>query len=346
MVLFVIVIMTLFTMDTGHVIYNRVIAQNAADAAADTAALWQARGCNLLQHLNNAHYYMNIGFFIAEAGELTSCVAAPILAAIPFVGPALSEAACLICDAAPYTDDLQKKLADAIVAAQDGIKYAFPILAFVHANAAAKGSQADNFFEMVGGYIDSLSSLVGFNVPIAEDIAGVLSSITTNLVYAMPIDIRSLDLYVDKKKANGLPWKWTFTFEYVAVGVGKGYCGMSDPSGNNGWGWDDEYYWGNPGLMTWMAGKKRYDEGAGLGSLIWFHGGQEDMETHSQVMYSGSQTAASELKLPAVMTFASSQVEGDPVVSKGTANAAPKLITVYFPPKGNPKKGEDFLIYH
>ena len=346
MMLFVAVIMTLFTMDTARVIYHRVIAQNAVDAAADTAALWQARGCNLLQHLNNTHYAVNIVAFIAEAGTLTCCVAAPILALVPFVGGGLMEAACLACNRSPEIDDLQKMTADAIVNAQTGIKTAFPILAFAHANAAAKGSQADNFFDVLGGYVDNISSVVGFSIPGLGNIAGVLSSVTTNLVYAMPIDVNSLDLQVDKKKGDGLPWDWTFTFEYIAVGAGQATCQMRSPSGENDWGWDDEYYWGNPGLMTWMAGKKRYEEGAGLGSLIWFHGEQEDMDIHSQLLYSGSQTAASELKLPAVMAFASSQIEGEPVVSKGTANATPKLITVHFPPADNPKKGEDYLIYH
>lgn len=346
MMIFAVVILTLFTMDTARTIRHRIIAQNAADAAADVAALWQARGCNLLQHLNNAHYTMNEAFFIAEAGELVSCTAAPILALIPYVGSALSQAACAICKLAPGTDDLQKTLADAIVAAQDVIAEMFPILVFAHASAAAKGCEADKFFDALGGYANNLANMLGIDLPVIEDIGGLLGSISGDLVYAMPLDITSLDLNVEKKDADDLPYEWNFTFEYVAVGIGQGYCGMSSPSGDNDWGWDDEYYWGNPGFMTWLAGKKSYGQGAGLGSMIWFHGQQQDMETQGRVMYDQTYTAGSELRIPAVMGIASSHIEGEPVVSEGDANATPKLITVHLPPADNPTAVDDYLIYH
>ncbi len=104
MMVFVVLIMTIFTFDTGKAIYNRIIAQNAVDSAADAAALWQARGCNLLQHLNNLHYNVNVAIYILESAALISCVAAPLLNLIPFVGAALSQAACVICKTAPTLD--------------------------------------------------------------------------------------------------------------------------------------------------------------------------------------------------------------------------------------------------
>ena len=46
----------LFAADTSQAVYNRITAQNAADAAAATASLWQARGLNQIQILNNFHF--------------------------------------------------------------------------------------------------------------------------------------------------------------------------------------------------------------------------------------------------------------------------------------------------
>ncbi|MEI6217371.1 MAG: hypothetical protein WCP86_00575, partial [bacterium] len=85
--------------------------------------------------------------------------------------------------------------------------------------------------------------------------------------------------------------------------------------------------------------------------LNWFSGGKVDdaeMEVNSRAFYSpGSvRSGASALTIPAFLAIASSQVEGEPVVSKGKADAEGKIITVFFPPESNPTTGEKFLIYH
>jgi len=53
---FVAAIMAVATITSGQMIYDRIRAQNAVDAAADTFAAFQARGLNAAQHLNDVHY--------------------------------------------------------------------------------------------------------------------------------------------------------------------------------------------------------------------------------------------------------------------------------------------------
>ena len=66
MMVFLVTMFGIIALDTNMAIYNRIVAQNAVDSAADSAALWQARGCNLLQNLNNLHYDVDEALGIAE----------------------------------------------------------------------------------------------------------------------------------------------------------------------------------------------------------------------------------------------------------------------------------------
>src|ERR1051326_1826513 len=75
MMVFLAVIFGIITMDTSMAIHNRIVTQNAVDSAADAAALWQARGCNLLQQLNNLHYDVDEALAIAEGISAGACVA-------------------------------------------------------------------------------------------------------------------------------------------------------------------------------------------------------------------------------------------------------------------------------
>src|ERR1700723_2974000 len=76
MMSFLIAIMALYAVDTSQAVYNRITSQNAADSAAETAALWQARGLNVEQQLNDFHYIFNETLFGVEFGELATCLAA------------------------------------------------------------------------------------------------------------------------------------------------------------------------------------------------------------------------------------------------------------------------------
>ena len=78
MMSFLAAILALMALDTSQAIYNRIIAQNAVDGAAKTGALWQARGLNMLQTLNNAHYVFNAGIYVAEQAALFACDLTPL----------------------------------------------------------------------------------------------------------------------------------------------------------------------------------------------------------------------------------------------------------------------------
>lgn len=350
MMVFVVLIMTIFTFDTGKAIYNRILAQNAVDSAADAAALWQARGCNLLQHLNNLHYNVNVAVYILESAALISCVAAPLLNLIPFVGAALSQVACVICRTAPYIDKAQEKFAEAVMMAQNIISKVFPALAFLYGNVCAMGSGADKLIGTVSGYADSILSKVGLSCPDLGQITGVLGEVVDWLpLFAAPIDPTSLSLHVEEKNGGSPPWYYPEAVALVGASVGN-YCSGFEFNMPDKWGWDDSYYWGNPGFMTWIAGKEKRGELLGLGSLVWLNAHtdpeQQVAEQYSRAIYKQSIFSGGHMEIPAFLAIASSQVEGDPVISKGDANAKGRLITVHFPPDSNPKKGDKLLIYH
>jgi hypothetical protein len=84
--------------------------------------------------------------------------------------------------------------------------------------------------------------------------------------------------------------------------------------------------------MTWIAGKAQEQELLGLGSIPWLNGERENVDELTMYLGGERAPAGAPLKIPAVIGTASSQVEGDPIVDHGPANAKGKLIKVYFPP--------------
>ena len=76
MMVFLVTIFAVIAFDTNMAIHNRILAQNAVDSAAESAALWQARGCNLEQQLNNLHYDVDEAACIAEGVAAGACIAA------------------------------------------------------------------------------------------------------------------------------------------------------------------------------------------------------------------------------------------------------------------------------
>ncbi|MEI6970807.1 MAG: pilus assembly protein TadG-related protein [bacterium] len=378
---FVVVIVTIMTFDMSKAVYNRITAQNSVDAAADAAALWQARGCNLLQHLNNLHYKVNETLFIAESAALISCGVASF--AVPgetytrslrtttyawiwFAAWGTANVSCNMCYTAPWIDWGQEQFAKVVLRVQDAIARVFPVLAFLYADVMAKQSGADNVLSVVFSYVGTIVSELGVDSSSISGLCDELADGIGNLpvaIYAFPLDTSSLKLHVEKKEGTSLPWKWpdwAVSAGESAVNTAAPICnddsyvmmaGNIDPDKPEDWGWTDEFYWGNPGFMTWIAGKVGRDEVLGIGDLDWFSGEDAeaaDVEKNSLSMYApGSvRNGSSQLKIPAFLAIASSQVEGTPVVSKGPADARGQIIKVYFPPESNPKEGEEFFIYH
>ncbi|HXB58302.1 MAG TPA: hypothetical protein VNU95_01995, partial [Candidatus Acidoferrales bacterium] len=108
------------------------------------------------------------------------------------------------------------------------------------------------------------------------------------------------------------------------------------------WGWNDQYEYGNPGFMTWVAGVTNRPELLGLGNLVWLNSSSSTVPTS---MYEGSINSSGNtpLTIPAFMAIASSQVEGTTVVENGDVNAVNTLIKVYFTTN---TPGDTYFIYH
>lgn len=379
---FVVLMITIMTFDMSKAVYNRITAQNAVDAAADSAALWQARGCNLLQHLNNVHYKVNEVLFIAETAALSQCAMSIIDVPVEYAtrvlqgtyfafvwGAAVAAAniSCNICWTAPWIDWGQEKFAKAVMKIQAAIDTSFPVLAFLYADVMARESGADNVFAAAAGYIGTVGSMLGIDSAGLQDLTGELASGISSLpvaIYAFPLDPSSLKLHVERKAGTSLPWKWPDWARKageISVRAAAPLCnndqyvymaGDIDPDKPDDWGWADDFYWGNPGFMTWVAGKERHKELLGLGKLTWLGpekpASEQEINDATQVMFvPGSvQEGTPELVIPAFLAIASSQVEGTPVISKGDADAEGKIIKVYFPPESSAKGGEMFMIYH
>jgi hypothetical protein len=388
MMVFLVTIFAIIAFDTNKAIYDRIVAQNAVDAAADSAALWQARGCNLEQMLNNLHYDVNTVACAAEGVATAGCVASAVfdvLQYVPFCEWAAGalQVSCVVCDALPVIDRLQHLFYKILMPLQQGIADVTPFLAFGYANANAYGSGANNIFDSVFQtateyFTDGVSMIPGTDPGTLNNTFKSLDSIVNSTlgqipIYAMPLNPKNLSLDVSTNDNNGSPpLYWPPTVAQIGDAIGVVACVESDyegvleamgytPAGDDGrtgttyqpkWGWNDQYYFGNPGYTTWIAGVTKADEILGLGNLVWLN--DYDQNTPNS-MYWGSATtngnAVVPIVIPSYVAVASSQVEGDTVVCNGSADAVSWLIPVIIPKTGtNYSLGKSlpfpFTIYH
>jgi hypothetical protein len=378
MMVFLVTIFGVIAFDTNMAIHNRIVAQNAVDSAAESAALWQARGCNMLQQLNNLHYTVDEAACIAEGVAAGACIAAAALlvaelAADAFFGAGeatirpIRMGVCQACDLLPLIDVGQQLFYKAIMPVEQAIVDVTPFLAFGYANANAYGSGADPLLATVSDYIAGVGTAVGQAIPALQSVSSIISGIGGAIssalgsipIYAAPLDPTSLELYVKKRDNDSKPpLYWP-----AAVGIAgevAGYAACTDAipfdfeeansaadelSWDDSYGWNDQYFFGWPGFMTWIAGKDKKDELLGLGNLTWLNGGQNG----STNMYTGSATggsgSAGVLQIPAFVALASSQIQGTPVIMHGDVDAVSTLIKVYMP-GSSPTSAEKFFIYH
>lgn len=354
MMAFMACIMSLFAMDTSQAIYKRIVAQNAADGAAETGALWQARGLNMLQSLNNAHYIFNAAIYVAEWNALAACPQAAFSALQDYVECPCScplsfcsccpnsihktSGLCSTCNSAGTLNDKQHSVAQAILTWQGFIVSVIPVLGYVYASDVAQASGADEL-NVVRGQMPGMTAL------------GPIPPTLPYAPYATTIyPIFPPTQFLNNKKVDGnhWPWKWDQwpqpetawkTEAWVAWEIGKRACQLDiwqtgrwlgqfhDHDSSSDWGWDDQYYHGVPGNMVWIAGKTNQTELAGLGFLRWMNGGNPAsqvtysfMNQQNVAMYTGSSLTSTEMTIPAVVAVASSQAEGSKVevVAKDT----------------------------
>jgi hypothetical protein len=348
MMTFLIAIMAIYAVDTSQVIYNRITSQNAADAASETAALWQARGLNMEQEINFFHYFFNQSVFVAEWSHLVACykTGPDYTDFIECIFPPACAAAiaqlrsdCDSCKKALSDNQYQADKSESILNLQSTLSYIFPLLEVAFASQAAQQSGADPILNVTANYLGNafsilpspLNNLSGINLP------SLPSGLSSFNLYAMPINPTSVSFNIVQKQGGYWPWKWTFvgpqlgSFDQYLMKAGAVFgwgiacagCWVvgdePDLSGllPSSWGWSDSYYIGHPGYMTWVAGKTNETELAGLGNIRWLNPNPSPpaeisywMNQSNLPMYTKSFTSSSSLPIPAVIGLATSQVEG------------------------------------
>jgi hypothetical protein len=232
MMAFVMAIMVLYSMDTSQVIYNRITAQNAADSAAETASLWQARGLNVIQQLNDFHYLFNETLFGVEMGELATCVAADaavikwgadVACCASLVGAVLSggscctaipgdfrnaQSLCKICKKALPENKYQVSASKQILNTQQLISQFWPALEVVFASQAAQQSGADPALKVIPNWAGgAIAKILPVSLPTSMPSVPNLPSVLTP--YALPLT--SVSLNVEQKPGKYWPWRWSFT---------------------------------------------------------------------------------------------------------------------------------------
>jgi hypothetical protein len=320
---------------------------------------------------------------VAEGAAALACASSVVLLAaeaIPIVGEAAAIAriaTCIICDTLPWIDYAQQMFYTLIMPIQQGIVDVTPFLAFGYANANAEGAGADPLFASVADYTGSLMSDFGLSLPTdSGGIGGVLGGALGSIpIYAAPLDPTALSLDVATNQNNGsvplnMP-EWVGDAGNIAgeagcsdYGYPESLDGAESAGFDDNWGWNDNFYAGNPGYMTWIAGKTNCPEILGLGNLRWLNGGQQSADQISQVMYTGSifngggELSSPPLSIPGFLAIASSQVEGTPVIcsqsfdpipstsSPDTVDARGKIIKVYLPYNQTNVDLTTYFIFH
>ena len=193
MMMFVVTIFALTTINISESYYKKIQVQVAVDAAAESAALWQARGLNLSQHVNNLHYEINE---IAAVSEIITCCSGCILQFIPWTATA-GQFLCQIC---PLIDQAQQKFAEVVNIVHEVINVLFPIVTFLNANEHARVNGADEIGLAAQDYFQEAFSEIQFLDTLLNNglVSGLLSLVGNVPVYAVPLDPTSILLDVTK----------------------------------------------------------------------------------------------------------------------------------------------------
>lgn len=196
------VVIVVAYMNAAQATQTKLRMQNAADAAAHASAAWQARGMNLMQHLNNFHYLGNSAFYLAETVACCACPIQPVVYGVNVACDACKAAliagpACTACAIAAFAvrlvlygactlcvpiDNAQYQFAEIIHETQAIIAGKWALTSFVAASHVAYLNGADPLVDSLGDYINdgalaSLNSMVTLagapidfsHIPLTED---------------------------------------------------------------------------------------------------------------------------------------------------------------------------------
>ncbi len=150
---FLLVVFMIFAMNASEEIYRRLQIQNASDAAADVAALWQARGVNMVQSLDNAHYVFNAALYLPMILICVHCLKTWVPCTECAASLGLDVGACIDCgnefdkcDNCNKFDDAQEHMAQSIYNSQTrAIEMAMREM-FLESDRYAAANGADPYF--------------------------------------------------------------------------------------------------------------------------------------------------------------------------------------------------------
>ena len=154
---FLCAIFLITTVNTSESVYRKIMIQNSVDAVTDTVVAWQARGVNLMQHLNNLHHEINAILYPIELltcctciAQAATCVAGCALsvsiilsAAAPAVIAAAQVMRTVCLEICPLVDNIQFAVATIIYQIQQFIAGKWAVFALLSANNLARENGAD-----------------------------------------------------------------------------------------------------------------------------------------------------------------------------------------------------------
>lgn len=158
---FLLVVFMLFAVNTSQSVYRRIRNQNAADAAADAAALWQARGINMLQSLVNQHYMFDAAMYLPMIMICFHCLKtwSPCTCCASVVCLAANWSACSdctrefrMCDKCEKYDNKQEDMANEIYRAENAAIRLASRQIFIEANRYAKLNGASPYYQAAMTY--------------------------------------------------------------------------------------------------------------------------------------------------------------------------------------------------
>lgn len=341
MMFFVFIVFT-YSINTAGVLRRRIQMQNAVDSGAIAGALWQARGLNLVQMLNNFHYNSNDAIAKLMNFNYGVCVSTIPAKACCFLcvfgAPAAcfyhDVVACPACrDGMPLLDNAQNIISEFVTFSQDAIVQVIPGVTVLQANYYAEINGADPALGVISEAASTLFNLPSVTLP--------------DPVYILPLNLQNLFGLGLSKSGGSYPWNFRLpTGQFVPATPG---CGPNSPSdGELGWK-DEEFYCGQPGVLTWMSLSNSRPEILGLGLSPWmadiaygwapmeeYVGGDEVAVGRDAPRFwfeQGGNSYGREMEWPIQMVLASSQVDSvsgkNPLVNeKGPADFYPRLVPV------------------
>lgn len=367
--------LTLATLNSGVLVYNRIRSQTAVDAAADTFAAFQARGLNVAQHLNDVHYWANWVLFGLETVNWTVRITCPLLSIRPppvFFDYSFYMSCCNnLKSVGKGLDNAQNTIAEMILGVQKVINTAFPVLAGLSANNLAEVNGADKILEWVGEIAGQIVGLIGMDLSGFESMLTSMAGIPgIGDIYAFPLKPGQLiDLNIAEKDPDPdwLPWdtlgiiKGLVIASDVACAAAGSIAMSEEPDHDYGWR-DDTYYCGGPSYNTWITGKKRRNLWPDLMRLQWLNPNmatpeqQIDVYTFQELypVFDQRGKAAespSNFGNPAFFTVASSQVGGSPLMERSSHSnfeefSKPELISVHLGEPGENDFVTSVMIWH